>query len=175
MVKKLSAKSGFTLIETLVVIGVLAIVVVVGSTSFFSLLKSSTKTKTINAVKQNGDYAMGVMAKMIRNARYIEENTDGQTCEPDMTKIKIKNPDMDSTEFACDGDAISSNSATIISNQVKLESDSCFFDCQEGSSLHPDVVTINFTLRQAQEITRPEEEASIDFTTTISLRNVAPD
>lgn len=161
-------RQGFTLIEILVVIGILAIIVVVGSTSFFNLLRGSTKTKTASLVKENGDYALGVMTRMIRNAQKIS------VCNPNMTSIEILNPDGGLTEFSFDGDTISSNSAAIISSQVEVKSESCFFDCQEGGPLQPDVVIIGFTLTQADGATgRPEEQVSIDFKTTVSLRNIA--
>lgn len=164
---------GFTLIEILVVVGVLAIIVTMGSSMFFSILKGSTKTKTANLVKQNGDYALEVIARMIRNAKEIDENTETppRRCELGMSKLKIKNPDGWSTEFECSGSTISSNSAAIISSQVKV--DSCSFDCQSGGLLQPDVVKISFTLSQAQISVRPEEWVSINFNTTVSLRNIS--
>ena len=158
-------KKGFTLIEILVVIGLLAIIVVVGSTSFFNLLKGSTKTRVASLVKQNGDYALTVMGRMIRNGKVIE-------CELGMSKIEIENPDGGETEFSCEEDKISSNSASLISNQVKVANGNCSFDCQRTSVFEPDVVTINFTLSQAQTDVRPEEEVSIVFKTTVVLRNI---
>lgn len=158
-------KKGFTLIEILVVIGVFAVIAVIGSTSFFSMLKGATKTKITNLVKQNGDYTLGVMEKMIRNAREIVS-----VCEPNMSSIQIKNPDKGLTTFSCTVNPISSNSAKLISDQVKVES--CFFDCQRPGPLQPDVVTINFTLSQAQTTVRPEEQVRIEFRTTVSLRNI---
>lgn len=171
-------KKGFTLIEMLVVIGALAIIVVVGSTSFFSLLKGSTKTRVANLVKQNGDYALAIMERMIRNGKIVE-NTEvpPQECELGMSKLKILNPDGGETEFECSESAISSTSATtaeqipITSDQVKVNS--CSFDCQRTRIFEPDVVTINFTLSQAQEDVRPEEAVSIVFKTTVVLRNIA--
>ena len=164
-------KKGFTLVEMLVVIGVLAIIVVVGSTIFFNLLKGSTKTRTVNLIKQNGSYALTIMERMIRNGKIIQ-NSDGQICESVMPKIKIENPDGGETEFSCEGDRISSNSASLISNQVKVANGSCSFDCQRTSVFEPDVVTINFTLSQVQADVRPEEEASMVFKTTVVLRNI---
>lgn len=167
-------KKGFTLIEILVVIGVLAIVVIVGSTSFFNLLKSSTKTRTANLVKQNGDYALAIMERMIRNGKIIE-NTEvpPQECKSGMGKIKILNPDGGETEFSCEGDTISSNSASLISSQVKVANGNCSFNCQRTGLFEPDVVTISFTLSQAQTDVRPEEAVSIVFKTTVVLRNIA--
>ena len=45
-------KKGFTLIEILVTIGIFAIIVVVGSMSFFNLFKGSAKTKAANLVRR---------------------------------------------------------------------------------------------------------------------------
>lgn len=162
-------KKGFTLIEILVVIGVFAVIAVIGSTSFFSMLKGATKTKITNLVKQNGDYTLGVMEKMIRNAREIVLDP-GEECTSGMEEIEISNPDGGFTTFSCTDNPISSNSAKLISNQVKVES--CFFDCQRSGPLQPDVVTINFTLSQAQTTVRPEEQVRIEFRTTVSLRNI---
>jgi len=165
-------KKGFTLIEILVVIGVLAIIVVVGSTSFFNLLKGSTKTRTASLVKQNGDYTLAIMERMIRNGEIIE-NSDGQTCDLGMPKIKISNPDGKETEFSCiDNNPISSNSAKLISDQITVNN--CLFDCQEGGYFDPDVVTIDFTLSIGSP-TQPEGFATLRFKTTVVLRNISED
>jgi len=168
-------KSGFTLIETLVVIGILAIIVVVGSSSFFSILKGSTKTKTATLVKQNGDYAMNVMTRMIRNAKgivgFVPENYPGP-------EITIDNPDGETTIFLCDSNddgSLASNSASLMSSQVKVSDCSSVFNIQyDEEGLEPDVVTIDFTLSTG-DLGRPEEEASMRFKTTVILRNIAED
>lgn len=164
---------GFTLIEILVVIGVLAIIVVVGSTSFFNLLKGSTKTRTASLVKQNGDYALAVMERMIRSGKIIK-NTEvpPQECESGMSKLKISNPDGGETEFSCTDNPISSNSAKLISDQITVNN--CLFDCQEGGYFDPDVVTIDFTLSTGSP-TQPEEFATLNFKTTVVLRNISED
>ena len=89
-----------------------------------------------------------------------------------MPKIKIKNPDDGSTEFACEPDKISSNSASLTSDKVVPVAGTCYFDCEEGvSGTSPDKVTINFRLSQAGTVSRPEEEATVNFQTTVTLRN----
>lgn len=159
-------KKGFTLIEILVVISVLAIIMVIGSSSFFNLLKGSTKTRTANLVKQNGDYALAVMERMIRNAQDI----DAANCTLGMDEITIVNPDGKSTVFSCIDNPISSNSAKLISDQVIV--DDCLFDCQDGGYFDPDVVTIDFTLSTGDP-TQPEEYTTVNFKTTVVLRNIA--
>jgi hypothetical protein len=121
-------------------------------------------------VKQNGDYTISVMERMIRNARSVSGGG---------SSITITNPDGRTTAFSCsdlDGNGtneISSNSARLISNEVKVSSNcSAVFSVTAGEiGVKPAVVTINFTLSQAAITTRPEEQASVSFQTTVGLRN----
>jgi len=45
-----------------------------------------------------------------------------------------------------------------------------FIACTQSGS-KPPIVVIDFSLSQAGSSTRPEEQASVDFQTTVSLRN----
>lgn len=162
--------SGFTLIEVLVVFSILAIIFVVASNMFFSILRGTTKTKTMQLVKQNGDYTISLMGRMIRNARSIGTYTS--------TSLPIVNPDGGTTTFSCsdvDSDGnneIASNSASLISSDVKVVSCNNVFTVTEGEpDIRPDTVAIEFDLSQVAVSSRPEEQALVKFKTTISLRN----
>ena len=169
-------RNGFTLIEMMIVVSLLGIIAVVGSGAFFSILRGSTKTKTLQMVKQNGDYAISVMERMIRNARRIEE-IDGQ-------HIKIKNPDGETTTFRCCGSSpnlliasesgnLTCESARLTSSGVKVDSCSSVFTLVDPGQpeIKPAVVKINFNLSPAVSSTRPEEQATVNFQTTVTLRN----
>ena len=168
---------GFTLIEILVVVGILGIIAVVASNVFFTTLRSSGKTKVLTTVKQNGDYALSVMERMIRDSQEVMTNSDGQYCVAGMKKIKVKKLDGTELEFVCPEEEeagttnsrIASNSAHLTSSEVKV--DSCSFDCESKGQFYPKTVTINFTLSQSAVTSRPEEQASVNFTTTVSVRN----
>jgi prepilin-type N-terminal cleavage/methylation domain-containing protein len=169
------AFGGFTLIEILVALGILAIIVVIVSNMFFTILKSSSKTKVLTEVKQNGNYALNVMARMIRNGRIgVGE------CGAYPDRITITNPDDGITTFHCCGSPpmIASKSGSLTCEQARLTSDkvqassSCddFISCTQTFE-GPPVVTINFTLQQAGTASRPEEEATVNFRMTVTLRN----
>lgn len=165
-------KSGFTLIEIIVIVGILGFIAVIGSNMFFSILKGSTKTRVLAEVKQNGSYAINVMERLIRNAKSLE-NWDGGG-----EWIEIRDPDDYPTIFSCedsDGDGfydIASNSASLTSDKVEVVDCASVFNVVEGEAgIRPDAVTINFTLKQAGTVARPEEEASVNFKTTVTLRN----
>ncbi len=65
-------EKGFTLIEILMVVFLLGIIVVIGSNLFFSILKGASKAEITKEVKQNGDYALAVMERHLRNASSVE-------------------------------------------------------------------------------------------------------
>lgn len=178
MVKKRLFKSGYTLIEMLVVVGIFGIIAVVGSMTFLYLLKGATKTKTVSVVKQNGEYAMGVMERTIRNAVGFEEIIKGE--EGLYSSITLHNPDgVPPTVFSCgdsDGDGyndIASNGANLLGGEVEVEDAGCliFNVRRDEFGIEPDVVIIDFTLNRVGG-TRPEEQASVHFRTTVVLRNL---
>ncbi len=171
---KNNQSNGFTLIEILVVVGLLAIIATIGSNMFFTTLRSSNKSKSLTMVKQNGDYALAVMERLIRDSEKVITNSDGSLCTTGMNKVKTKRLDGSEVEFSCDGEGtvdglIASNSARLTGSNVKL--DSCSFDCSSEGEFYPQVVTINFTLSQAMVTTRLEEQASVNFETTVTTRN----
>ena len=170
-------KSGFTLIEIIVVVGILGIIMVMGSNLFFSILRGSTKTKILQLVKQNGDYTITVMSRMIRNARSVSGSGSA---------ITIVNPDGNTTTFNCCGatpnfliasesGTLSCENARLTSSEVKVNDCSAVFTVTLGEAeVRPAVVKINFILSQVSQAgvtPRLEEQASVNFQTTISLRN----
>jgi prepilin-type N-terminal cleavage/methylation domain-containing protein len=158
------SKQGFTLIEILVVVAIFGIIVVLGSSLFFSLLRGSTKSRILKVVRQNGDYALAVMGIMVRNAASLP-NYSGSS-------ITIVNPDGGTTIFSCSSGRIASNGASLMSSEVKVNDCSSVFslDLKEGGAA-PAVMTIKFSLSQQAVAARPEEQALMNFQTTVSLRN----
>jgi len=167
---------GFILVEMMVVVSLFALVFAIGAGMFFSLIKNANKIKNLNQVKQNGEYATSVMERMIRNARRITSST--------ATSVSILNPDGGTTTFACveiidESPTIASASAfggadlgnlSLVDSGVKTET--CSINVTDGQAgVSPDVVEINFTLVPSSTTLRTEERVSIDFQTTISLRN----
>lgn len=166
---------GFTLIEILVSFAVLVVIVMVSSNLFFVLLRGSTKAKTMQIIKQNGDYSLSVMTRMIRNARSIGTYTS--------SSLPIINPDGETTTFSCgdvDSDGnneIASQSGSLIpppsliSNEVKVVNCNVFTVTEGEPGIRANTVAIDFDLSQASVTDRPEEQALVKFKTTVSLRN----
>ncbi len=68
---------GFTLIEVLVVIGVLTVVAGLGASIFSSLLRSYNKAHIVNELEQNGNFVLSIMEQQIRNAIDVQEVSNG--------------------------------------------------------------------------------------------------
>lgn len=170
-------KAGFTLIELLVAMAILATVGVVTTNLFFQTLKGTTKAELLKGVKQEGDFAISIIEKMIRNSKNIEEafpENPSWSCDgSDRPDIKITNQDNSTTIFNCSMTGsdtyIASNSARLTSNKVRVSSCSLIRCTRSGSA--PPVVEIRFSLSQLGSPARPEEQAAVNFQTTVSLRN----
>jgi len=154
------------MIEVLMIVFIMGIVFVVGSNLFLSILKGSNKAEVEKEVKQNGDYALGVMQRMIRNAQGIQSCT--------AQSIGIINSDQGITTFSCvledSVTKIASGSGRLTGKNVTLGATcpATIFSCNLTKS--PPVVEIRFTLLQAGTSTRVEERAQANFQTTVSLR-----
>ena len=193
-ISKFRLSKGFTLIELLVVIGILVFVGGMIGSILFSSLRGTNKTNTITIVRQNGEFAITQMAKMIRNARdFNGVSTDGSTLVTDCSKIVAPTPspayvsitsfDGGSTTFSCCGSKITSSSASLSSvctagnytelidtNAVTLNS--CSFTCTQSTSFDSPTIGINFSLSAKGTNLPPEKTATIPFQTSIMLRNV---
>ncbi|PIY70331.1 hypothetical protein COY89_01780, partial [Candidatus Roizmanbacteria bacterium CG_4_10_14_0_8_um_filter_36_36] len=77
-IKRLLMKKwlAFTLIETVVVIGVIGLVLPVLFTILFVILQQQSKLNRLQQVKKNGDFVLSILEKTIKNrANSIYENT----------------------------------------------------------------------------------------------------
>lgn len=183
---------GFTLIEVLVVLGVLttvgAVIVSILATTFRSINKASV----IGVVSENGNYAISQITKMVRNAKsfngvstddatYITDCYQAPPPNPTPTAVptnysflKITSFDEQVTTFSCSTGTIASNSASLI-NTTSVAVASCSFICRSQSPFEPPSIGIVFTLTQAAAtgVLLPENTITVPFASTIQLRNVS--
>lgn len=180
-------KTGFTLLELLIAISIVATVSLLIAQTFFTTTHINTKTELLKDVKQNGDFAMDIMTRMVRSSLAVTS-----TCETTgtaLTSLTIKNSDGDSTTFGCLYDdtnkvtRIASTSALTGTTQyltnanVTLGGVSCEdatntlrFTCT-ASANEPDKIVISFLVAQKGTAPSQFEQASIPFQTIVSSRN----
>ena len=152
--------NGFTLIEMIVVTAMIIIISTISVNLLFGILKGSLKAEIVKNTKQNGNYALSVMERMIRSAKEV-------AC--DTSTIVVTTQDGSETSFIFLPTNISSGSANLITSDYYdvLEPS---FSCDEPVG-EPKVVTIKFTLSRGASSLRSEEKVSIPFQTSVSLRN----
>lgn len=161
-------EAGFTLVELMVVVVVVATVGTMVVNLFVINLRASAKSKALTNAKQNGDYALSVMERMIRNAQEVKSYCPAVGATS--SSLQIVNPDKGITNFDCSGVQIASNSGIFLtSNQLAVKSGSCSFFCLKPQG-KPAVVTVKFTLGQKSSYLGTELKAEVPFETTISTR-----
>lgn len=171
---------GFTLIELLVVTAIILVIIGVISNLFFSSLRGSTRTTLLNEAKQNGDYALSTMERMIRGS--VKLVTACSSTPVSLTEITIKNSDGGETTFVCPTSPevrIASNSATTVGylTSSRVAVINCSFSCVKSGSTSSAMVKIIFSVTQGlvtPAVTfRPEENVSLKYETSVIIRNTA--
>lgn len=175
-------KRGFTLIELLVAVAIIAGLGTVLAQAFFTTTRSNTKVEKLTDVKQNGEYALAVMERMIRAARMIDASctSDGSTPTP---TAAIVSPDGLTTTFQCllDGTvtrvaSVSSvgteylTSGAVTLGGTSCDADSLNFYCTSIAQV-PKNLKVTFRLSQKGTPTDQFEKASTTFQTTIGSRS----
>jgi prepilin-type N-terminal cleavage/methylation domain-containing protein len=163
-------KNGFTLIETLVVIFLMGIILVGGGGLFFNIMKGASKAEVEKEVKQNGNYAMAIMERMIKNSIGVTACSD--------ESLTIENADTGETIFSVDSEKIASSGANLLyltSDNISVTS--LYFVCIREPSISTELedirrVEISFTLQPTSGSPEaPETYSEINFQTSVSLRN----
>lgn len=160
---------GFTLVETLVVIALFVIVGGLSVNLLFSAMKSSTKSAMMNQIKQNGDYALAIMERNIRNAKKVVSPCDGSSLNP----LIIQNSDGTNTDFYVNvsNGIIYQDTTPLTSNNLKLTDSSNIISCNQETG-KPANVTISFTLTpETNSWTSNDPAPKMRFQTSITLRN----
>lgn len=179
---------GFTLLEIVIAIGIVALLVVVLSQSFITTTRTNIKTNLMNTIKQDGDYAMETMSRLIRGAKGVPT---GYTCRSTQETLRVTNLDDTTIEFGCDAPSgvariyyqVDSNPKNYITGtNVTLRDFSSLatdcsgspiqFTCTEYQDLRKHhTVKIKYQLSQMQNTAIPSDTASMTFESSVTMRN----
>ncbi|MBI3282984.1 type II secretion system protein [Candidatus Curtissbacteria bacterium] len=185
---RLKERLGFTLIEFLIVLGVLAVAVGSALLVLSSVLRGTNQSNVTVEVKQNGQAVLDSLDSQIRNASDATSDGSGKY-------IRLTRPSADPLHIKCFYDTSpksqngwigtvitnvsnpTESNYTAITNKNDLvagvDINSCNFTVASSSlgTSSPPIVSVSFVASQAINApSRQDFVASIKFQTTISLR-----
>lgn len=175
--------TGFTLLEILISVGILATVGTLVAQVLFTTTHVNTKSNLVADIKQNGEFALGSMERAIRGAieirnfcTLLDESTPSAfiidahnnlvqfTCVSDGTAARIASVSASGTQYLTGGKVTLSNSGGPTCDDSTLT-----FTCPDASGI-PSPITVNFTLTQLGATTSAFENARSSFQTTVNIR-----
>ncbi len=172
---------GFTLIESLVTLSVLAVVLVTAGTVLINSLQSSTRADTTSQLDNAADWTMGEIKKNI-----LSSSSSGITCPVSGATadriVFINSADNQPTTLQCvdyTGDLTTTMIASISANlpntfrlsarTIKVSNCSQFVSCDFDASGVPTAVNIKFTLSLG-DLNTVDKGYSRDYVQKITLR-----
>lgn len=160
-------KKGFSLIELIVVIGLLSLLMLAISSTMLMSIVSSNRIRTVSAVKYAGNYALGQLQSMIRSAKAVT------SCDSTSSTLSIINPDGGTTTILAENvgtyTSIASNSGVYLTPS-KVNVSSFNLRC-EPSDMQPQLVIISYDVKSSLDTQRAVENPLLHFETSINLRN----
>lgn len=148
--------------------GILALFALTIVGLFLTSIRGGTKAEVVQKVRQDGDFALKTMSRLIRQAAYVGAgfcNESGLVSD----QIIVYDWDGNPTTFELAGARIASNSSYLTG--VESEASGLSFTCYDRS-LGNQVVTIKFVLsRGTGAAAQAQEKQTAEFKTSVSLRS----
>lgn len=157
-----SESKGFTLLELLLYIGMVAFIVLAIISFVFMLLQSRTKNQTVAEVEQQGMQVVQLITQTIRNAESI--NSPAQSSSDTSLSLDVVNAGDDPTIFDFSEGTIKitegAGSAVSLINSRVVASDLTFENLSRSNT--PGTIRLQFTLTHIN----PENKNEYDYTKT---------
>lgn len=178
--KEQQRHTGFSLIEVVISMGIIALIGVVIVRSFTSTIRTNAKTEILRDIKQNGDFALGYIVHQIQNAQEITCSPYAD-CSGAISYVIAKDENADLIQLKplagtpCRIVAYNATDATTLyltSDTVALNPCSITYSVQTLYG-RPSRVSVTFTVTQVNTAaTNTVDIGSMVFRTTTQVRNV---
>jgi len=181
---------GFTLIEMIVVIAVIAVTLPSIFAIVFGITRQQTKIYRISKVKKEGDYILNLLTNTIRNSAVSIHSSSPATIFNVICRIVVSPAPttslyfLDSTNnwfgYSLASNVISSSSSNLASpialNSNKILINNFLIGCEKTALFSNANITINFDIcydtgGKLCTSVRPEEFATLHYQTIIRMKN----
>lgn len=163
-------RQAFTLVEVIVTVGVFAVLMATVSVMMLGILRGGLKSATTGKARNEGSYAMSVMADQLKYARKMvncfQNGSNSMTFLTDDETSRTFTLNLTTEAIEIDGNRITSDAVVVAQG-------SCtggVFKCDMAHEAAQEV-TLCFTVDSAQAI-GTSGSSPVDFQTQVVLRNV---
>lgn len=175
---------GFTLIELIIVFGLIGLIFPVLFGIIFTVLRQQTKIIRLQTVINEGQYLSQTIKSTIETSAYkiySDQNLSTEVCSNSDSVYQgiLYFSDFNNQRFNyyldIDNNRVASYSG-IIGNSVYLNSPKTQLvnfstSCQRLNKFSPPIININFTLKYNSQSNRPEDNVSLTFYNYIKLKS----
>lgn len=165
-------KKGFTIVEMMIVVGILAISFEVAIGIFTQVIRTANRSQTANEIRANASYALDQMVREIQKGERMRESFSALTILNSEGKslLEFRRQDFTSGPLTCYR-LIRDNGSSLIlltSDRVNVSR----LDFQRPSE---NKIKIEMTVEQCHPLaaTRPEYRGSFELAKEVTLRNYA--
>lgn len=161
-------KKGFSIIELIIVVGLIAILMLAISSSMLMSVISSNRIRTATKTKQAGNYALDQIQGLIRNSKDIS------VCNA--TTVTVTNQNGTTSTIELDGSRLISNPDVFLTPDGTTTSISgSLFTClptdtDATTETKTNLIKVSFDMQNSAE-SRATENPLLHFETSINLRN----
>lgn len=171
MITKLAKQQGYSLIEVMVAVSLLAIISLASVNLFFRTTVGSTRDNTTRLLKQNGDFAVAQIESSFRAAVALHPNTPCQTNMNSGVTLITQSPNPEVWTFGTSSNpAILLNNSSLISSNIRVSN--LQVSCRRDAASNVAFISIGFNLsRGGGTADLRQETATQRFQTSVTLRN----
>ncbi len=189
---KMQTRSGFTFVETLVVLAVVGLILPALYSIYFVILKEQIKVNRLTEVKRQGDHIVSYLENIIRNSAYkLYDSSNAEICGPSSSPFPaptararyftdeygngfaIYPPTANSLTIGITpvvpAPTLSFQSGQLNSSKVNITGFNMY--CSKAATYSAPFVNIFFQADFNTASTRPEDNATLFYQTSVKLRN----